>query len=137
MFFSHAKVLSNHIFLGIHQVTICCEMHQLNVVLKFFALVINTTICMKQTTSARLSTTRLRLNNSYGMNKFDELFISLYPSDVRVLSNHVFVGIHQVTICCEMHKLKVVLEFFALVLNTTHMCKTNRFGSFRHNCVAT
>ena len=112
-------------------------MHKLNVVLKFFALVINTTIGMKQTTSARLGTTGFRLNNSYGMNKFDELFISLYPSDARVLSNHVFVGIHQVTICCEMHKLNVVLKFFALVFNTSHMYETNRVGSFRHHCVAT
>ena len=68
-------------------------MHKLNVVLKFFALVINTTICMKQTTSARLGTTGLLLNNSSVMNKFDELSISLYPSDARVLSSHISVGI--------------------------------------------
>ena len=121
------------------------NLHKLNVVLKLFALVINTTICMKQTTSARLGITGLRLNNSSVMNKFEELFISLYPSDAislypsdaRVLSNHVFVGIHQVTICFEMHKLNVVLKFFALVFNTTHMYETNRVDSFRHHCVAT
>ena len=56
---------------------------------------------MKQTTLARLGTTGLRLNNSSVMNKFVELFISLYPSDARVLSNHIFLGIHQVTIAVQ------------------------------------
>ena len=65
-------------------------MHELNVVQEFFALMINTTVCMEQTTSARLGTTGLRLNNSSVMNTFDELFISLYISDARVLSNHIF-----------------------------------------------
>ena len=40
-----------------------------------------------------------------GSNKFVVLFISLYPSDARVLSNHSYLGIHEITICCEMHKL--------------------------------
>ena len=48
---------------------------------------------MKQTTSTRLGTAGLSLNNSSVMNKFDELLISLYPSDTRVLSNHISVGI--------------------------------------------
>ena len=92
---SDARVLSNHIFVGIRQVTICCEMHKLNVVLtEFFALVFNTTHqCMKQIASARLGTTALPLNNSSVTNKFDELLISLYPSDARVLSSHISVGI--------------------------------------------
>ena len=68
-------------------------MHKLSVVLKFFALVFNATVCMKQTTSASLGTTGLALNNSSVMKKFDELLISLYPSDARVLSNHISVGI--------------------------------------------
>ena len=70
-------------------------MHKLNVVLKFFSLVINTTT---NHVGLFIGTTGLRLDNSSVMNKFDELFISLYPSDARVLSNHIFVGIHQVTI---------------------------------------
>ena len=70
-------------------------MHKLNVVLKFFALVINTST---NHVGSFIGTTGLRLDNSSVMNKFDELFISLYPSDARVLSNHIFVGIHQVTI---------------------------------------
>ena len=85
--------MSNHIFVGIHQVTICCEMHKLNVVLKFFALVFNTTVCMKQIASARLGTTGLPFNNSSVINKFDELLVSLYPSDARVSSNQISVGI--------------------------------------------
>ena len=72
---SDTRVLSNHIFVAIHQVTICCEVHKLNVVLKFFALVFNTTVCIKQTMSARLGTTGLPLNNSSVINKFNELLI--------------------------------------------------------------
>ena len=67
-------------------------MHKLNVVLEFFELVFNTTVYMKQTTSARLSTTGLPLNNSSVMNRFDEFF-SLYQSDATVLSNHISEGI--------------------------------------------
>ena len=110
MYLSHAKVLSNHIFVGIHQVTICCEMHKLNVVQKFFALVFNTTICMKQTTLARLGTTGLPLNNSSVMKKFDELLISLYSSDARVLSNHISVRIHQVINECVLGQARFVFR---------------------------
>ena len=67
-------------------------MHKLIVVLKIFALVFNTTVSMKQTTSARLGTTGLPLNNSSVMNKFDESLILLYPSDAKELSNHISVG---------------------------------------------
>ena len=42
---------------------------------------------MKQTASASLGT------SASVMNKFDELSISLYPSDARVLSSHISVGI--------------------------------------------
>ena len=65
-------------------------MHKLNVVLKFLALVFDHhNYSMKQTTSARLGINGLPLNNSSVMNKFDELLISLYPSDPRVLPNHI------------------------------------------------
>ena len=43
--------------------------------------------------SARLGTTAFPLNNSSVINKFDELLISLYPSDAGVLSSHISVGI--------------------------------------------
>ena len=48
---------------------------------------------MKQTASGRLGTTALPLNNSSVMNKFDTLLNLLYPSDARVLSSHISVGI--------------------------------------------
>ena len=38
-------------------------------------------------------TTALPLNNSSVINKFDELLISLNPSDARELSSHISVGI--------------------------------------------
>ena len=50
-------------------------------------------IRMEQTASARLGTTALPLNNSSVINKFDELLNSLYPSEPRVLSSHISVGI--------------------------------------------
>ena len=88
-YLSHAEILSNHIFVATHQVTICCEMYKPNVVRKFCALAFNTTVCMKQNTSARLGTIWLPLNNWSVLNKFDVLLISLYLSDVSVLSNNV------------------------------------------------
>ena len=47
---------------------------------------------MKQTASARLGITALPLNNSSVINKSDKLLISLYPSDARVLSSNISVG---------------------------------------------
>ena len=110
LYLSHAKILSNHIFVGMHQVTICFEMHKPNVVLKFCVLAFNITVCMKQNTSARLGTTWLSLNNWSVFNKFDVLLVSLYLSDARVLSCKSYFGknIGRITICCERHKLNVV-----------------------------
>ena len=48
---------------------------------------------MKQTPSAHVGTTALPLNNSSVINKFVELLTSFYPSDARVLSSHISVGI--------------------------------------------
>ena len=93
LYLSHAKVLSNHIFVAMHQVTICCEMHKPNAVLKFCALAFNITVCMKQNRLARLDTTWLLFNNWSVLNKFDVLLILLYLSDASVLSNHISVVI--------------------------------------------
>ena len=84
LYLFHSKVLSNHIFVGIHQITICCEIHKLNVVLIFCVLAFSITVCMKQNTSAGLGTIWLQLNNLSVLIKFDVLLISLYFSDAIV-----------------------------------------------------
>ena len=86
--------MSNHFFVGIDQVTICCEMHKLNVVL---ALVFDQHNYIYETNHVGSFRHQWDVGwLSSVMNKFNELLISLYPSDARVLSNHIFVGIHQV-----------------------------------------